>query len=57
MTMHYLIKKLRSIKKNIFQSQELQENSVCREFRQTASDGKDYTTKYYNPDAVISIGF
>ena len=31
--------------KNIFQSQELQEDSVCREFRRTASDGKDYTTK------------
>ena len=43
--------------KNIFQSQELQENSVCRKFRLTASDGKDYTTKYYNLDAVTSIGF
>ena len=31
--------------KNIFQSQELQESSVCRKFRRTASDGKDYTTK------------
>lgn len=30
---------------NIFQSDELQENSVCRKFRRTASDGKDYATK------------
>ena len=37
---------------NIFQSQELQEDSVCRKFRRTAADGKNYTTKYYNLDAV-----
>lgn len=29
---------------NIFQSQELQEDTVCRKFRRTAADGKDYTT-------------
>ena len=28
-------------------SQELQEDSVCRKFRRTASDGKSYATKYY----------
>lgn len=39
---------------NIFQSQELQEDSVCRKFRRTAADGKSYDTKYYNLDAVIS---
>ena len=43
--------------KNIFESQELQEDSVCRKFRRTASDGKDYATKYYNLDAVISVGY
>lgn len=42
---------------NIFQSQELQEDSVCRKFRRTASDGKNYATKYYNLDAVISVGY
>lgn len=42
---------------NIFQSQELQEESVCRKFRRTAADGKDYATKYYNLDAVISVGY
>ncbi|MGD9719170.1 MAG: virulence RhuM family protein [Sulfurimonadaceae bacterium] len=43
--------------KNIFESEELDENSVCREFRQTANDGKTYNTKYYNLDAIISVGY
>lgn len=42
---------------NIFQSQELREDSVCRKFRRTAADGKNYATKYYNLDAVISVGY
>ena len=42
---------------NIFQSQELQEGSVRRKFRRTAADGKGYATKYYNLDAVISVGY
>ncbi len=42
---------------NIFHSQELQEDSVCRKFRRTAADGKEYATKYYNLDAVISVGY
>ena len=42
---------------NIFHSQELQEYSVCRKFRRTAADGKEYATKYYNLDAVISVGY
>lgn len=42
---------------NIFQSQELQEDSVCRKFRRTASDGKNYAIKYYNLDAIISVGY
>lgn len=41
----------------IFHSQELQENTVCRKFRRTAADGKNYVTKYYNLDAVISVGY
>lgn len=36
---------------------ELDENSVCRKFRRTASDGKSYNTKYYNLEMIISIGF
>ncbi|MBR1706916.1 MAG: virulence RhuM family protein [Bacteroidales bacterium] len=42
---------------NIFASGELAEDSVCRKFRQTATDGKNYNVKYYNLDAVISVGY
>ena len=42
---------------NIFKTGELEESLVCRKFRRTASDGKDYVTKYYNLDAVISVGY
>lgn len=42
---------------NIFSSGELSEDSVCRKFRQTAADGKKYQVKYYNLDAVISVGY
>ena len=34
--------------KNIFAEEELDQNSVVRNFRTTASDGKDYSTNYYN---------
>ncbi len=43
--------------KNIFDSEELDEKSVCRDFRHTAKDGKTYKTKYYNLDAIISVGY
>lgn len=43
--------------KNIFSSNELQENSVIRKFRTTASDGKTYNTHFYNLDAIISVGY
>lgn len=43
--------------KNIFQSGELQEASVIRKFRITASDGKKYLTQFYNLDAIISVGY
>jgi len=43
--------------KNIFETGELAENSVCREFRHTAEDAKEYTTKFYNLDAIIAVGF
>ena len=42
---------------NVFASGELAEDSVCRKFRQTAADGKKYQVKYYNLDAVISVGY
>ena len=43
--------------KNIFQSGELNENSVCTILELTASDGKSYKTKTYNLDAIISVGY
>ena len=42
---------------NIFKEGELQKDSVCRKFRRTAADGKDYNTQFYNLDAIISVGY
>ena len=42
---------------NIFKSNELQEKAVIRNFRITASDGKNYNTNFYNLDAIISVGY
>jgi len=42
---------------SIFASGELDENSVVRNFRTTASDGKIYNQKYYNLQAIIAVGF
>lgn len=43
--------------KNIFNDNELDVNSVTEEFSVTASDGKKYKTKFYNLDAIISVGY
>ena len=43
--------------KNIFESGELDENSVISILETTASDGKHYQIKYFNLDAVISVGY
>ena len=43
--------------KNIFESEELQMDSVCAKFAHTAEDGKTYSTQFYNLDAVISVGY
>ena len=43
--------------RNIFETGELVESAVCREFRHTAEDGKEYITKFYNLDAIISVGY
>lgn len=42
---------------NVFKDNELDENSVVRNFRTTAADGKNYNTNYYNLDAIISVGY
>lgn len=43
--------------KNIFASNELEEDSVTEVFSATANDGKNYQTKHYNLDAIISVGY
>ena len=43
--------------KHIFEEGELVEDSVVRNFRTTAADGKSYNTKYYNLDMIISLGY
>ena len=43
--------------KNVFESGELLQDSVCAKFAHTAEDGKTYTTQFYNLDAVISVGY
>ena len=42
---------------NIFEEGELVKDSVCRKFRRTATDGKEYNTQFYNLDAIISVGY
>lgn len=42
---------------NIFFDSELEESSVCRKFRRTGADDKEYNTKFYNLEAVIAVGF
>lgn len=43
--------------KNLFDEDELEEHSVSRKYRLTASDGKGYLTTLYNLDVVISVGY
>lgn len=42
---------------NIFDSYELEEVTVCSILEHTAEDGKTYKTKFYNLDAIISVGY
>jgi len=43
--------------KNIFSQGEVDSDSAIRKFRITAADGKNYDTKHYNLDAIISVGY
>ena len=43
--------------KNIFDSEVLNEESVCSILELTAADGKNYKTKFYNLDAILSVGY
>lgn len=42
---------------NIFTEGELDPDSVCREFRRTGTDEKEYLVKYYNLDLIIAVGY
>lgn len=43
--------------KQVFESRELDEDTVHRKFELTAFDGKIYDTSFYNLDAIISVGY
>jgi len=43
--------------KNIFETRELIEDSVVSILETTAADGKNYSTRYYNLDAIIAVGY
>ena len=43
--------------KKIFSDNELQEDSVIRDFRITATDGKSYNTRHYTLSAIIAVGY
>lgn len=43
--------------KNVFAENELDENSVCAKFAQTADDGKTYQYKFYSLAAIIAVGY
>ena len=42
---------------NVFTEKELREDSVVKESLTTAADGKNYATKFYNLDVIISVGY
>ena len=43
--------------KHIFEEGELNEDSVVRKFRTTATDGKEYLVAHYNLDMIIALGY
>ena len=43
--------------KHIFEDGELNEDSVVRKFRTTATDGKEYLVSHYNLDMIIALGY
>ena len=42
---------------NIFKEEELDKNSVVKDFLTTAKDGKKYNVSHYNLDAIIAVGY
>ena len=43
--------------KNCFNEEELDKESVVKDFLTTAADGKNYKTQHYNLDAIIAVGY
>jgi hypothetical protein len=43
--------------KSIFEQGELREQAVIKEYLTTAADGKNYQTRFYNLDVIISVGY
>jgi hypothetical protein len=43
--------------KNVFESRELSDDTVCAKFAQTADDGKIYQYKFYALAAIIAVGY
>ena len=43
--------------KNIFEEDELDQNSVVKEYLTTAADGKKYQVRSYNLEVIIAIGY
>lgn len=43
--------------KNIFETHELSEDSVCAIFAHTATDGKNYATSFYRLEAILAVGY
>ncbi|MEK9143318.1 MAG: virulence RhuM family protein [Patescibacteria group bacterium] len=42
---------------NIFEEGELSADSVCREFRRTGTDAKEYFVKFYNLELIVAVGY
>ena len=45
------------VRADIYQTGELDEQTTCRKFRHMGSTGQEYETKFYNLDAIISVGY
>jgi len=43
--------------RNVFDENELEDIAVVKEYLTTAQDGKQYRTKFYNLDVIISVGY
>lgn len=43
--------------KNVFDEEELEQNSVTEEYSATATDGKNYKTKFYCLEAILAVGY